>query len=41
MKEILQDKSFAELKALVSAEGEKPFRAKQLMEGLTQGKKLS
>ncbi len=41
MKEILQDKSMEELAALVAAAGEKPFRARQLMEGLTQGKKLS
>lgn len=41
MKEILQDKSFAELKSLVEEAGEKSFRARQLMEGLTQGKKIS
>ena len=38
MKKILQDLSFAELEALVLAFGEKKFRAKQLYEGLTQGK---
>lgn len=38
MKKILQDLSFAELEALVLALGEKKFRAKQLYEGLTQGK---
>ena len=32
MKEILQDKSMEELAALVAAAGEKPFRARQLME---------
>ncbi len=41
MKKILQDLSFAELETLVLALGEKKFRAKQLYEGLTQGKKIS
>jgi adenine C2-methylase RlmN of 23S rRNA A2503 and tRNA A37 len=38
MKKILQDLSYAELEALVLALGEKKFRAKQLYEGLMQGK---
>ena len=41
MKKILQDLSFAELEALVLDAGEKKFRAKQLYEGLMQGKKIS
>ncbi len=41
MKEILQDYSFEELEALVSSLGEKSFRAKQLYEGLMQGKAIS
>ncbi len=41
MKKILQDLSFAELEALVLSLGEKKFRAKQLYEGLTQGKSIS
>ncbi len=41
MKKILQDLSFAELKDLVLSLGEKSFRAKQLYEGLTQGKAIS
>lgn len=41
MKKILQDLSFAETEALVLALGEKKFRAKQLFEGLTQGKAVS
>ncbi len=41
MKKILQDHSFGELSELVVAAGEKPFRAKQLFEGLMQGKALS
>ncbi len=41
MKKILQDHSFGELSELVAAAGEKPFRAKQLFEGLMQGKALS
>ncbi len=38
MKKILQDLSLAETEELVLALGEKKFRAKQLFEGLTQGK---
>lgn len=41
MKKILQDLSYAELETLVLALGEKKFRAKQLYEGLTQGKRLT
>ena len=41
MKKILQDLSFAELETLVLELGEKKFRAKQLYEGLMQGKKIS
>lgn len=41
MKRILQDLSYAETEALVLSLGEKKFRAKQLFEGLTQGKKIS
>lgn len=41
MKKILQDLSYAELETLVLALGEKKFRAKQLYEGLTQGKSIS
>ncbi len=41
MKEVLQDYSFEELHALVLSLGEKPFRAKQLYEGLMQGKAIS
>ena len=41
MKKILQDLSYNELESLVLALGEKKFRAKQLYEGLTQGKKIS
>jgi len=41
MKKILQDLSFSELENLISASGEKPFRAKQLYTGLMQGKKIS
>ncbi len=40
MKKILQDLSFAELETLVLLLGEKKFRAKQLYEGLTQGKTI-
>lgn len=40
MKKILQDLSYAETEALVLALGEKKFRAKQLFEGLTQGKSI-
>ncbi len=41
MKKIVQDLSFGELCALAAAAGEKPFRAKQLAEGIVQGKKIS
>ncbi len=41
MKKILQDLSFAETEALVLAFGEKKFRAKQLYEGLLQGKAIT
>lgn len=41
MKKILQDLSFAEVETLVVGMGEKKFRAKQLFEGLTQGKAIS
>ncbi len=41
MKKILQDLSFAKMEELVLALGEKKFRAKQLFEGLTQGKAIS
>ncbi|MFQ7701308.1 MAG: 23S rRNA (adenine(2503)-C(2))-methyltransferase RlmN, partial [Christensenellaceae bacterium] len=41
MKKILQDLSYAEVQALAESMGEKKFRAKQLYEGLTQGKKIS
>ncbi len=41
MKKILQDLSYIEIEALVLALGEKKFRAKQLYEGLMQGKALS
>ena len=41
MKKILQDLSFSELQALVAETGEKAYRAKQLYEGLMQGKKIS
>ena len=41
MKKILQDLSFSELQALIAAAGEQPYRAKQLYEGLMQGKKIS
>ena len=40
MKKILQDLSYAELEELVLALGEKKFRAKQLHEGLMQGKTI-
>ena len=40
MKKILQDLSYAELEELVLALGEKKFRAKQLYEGLMQGKTI-
>ncbi len=38
---ILQDLTYEELSLLTAAAGEKPFRAKQLFEGLMQGKKIS
>ena len=41
MKKILQDLSFAETEELILSLGEKKFRAKQLFEGLTQGKAIS
>ncbi|MBQ8323284.1 MAG: 23S rRNA (adenine(2503)-C(2))-methyltransferase RlmN [Clostridia bacterium] len=41
MKKILQDLSYAETESLVLALGEKKFRAKQLFEGLTQGKAIT
>jgi len=40
MKKILQDLSYAEIETLVLTLGEKKFRAKQLYEGLTQGKTI-
>ena len=40
MKKILQDLSYAELESLVLSLGEKKFRAKQLYEGLMQGKTI-
>lgn len=40
MKKILQDLSFAELETLVLSLGEKKFRAKQLFDGLMQGKAI-
>ena len=41
MKDILQDLSFEQLQSLVAELGEKPFRAKQLYEGLMRGKSVS
>ena len=41
MKKILQDLSYSEIESLVLSLGEKKFRAKQLYEGLMQGKKIS
>ena len=41
MKDILQDLSFSELENLMAEWGEKPFRAKQLYEGLMRGKRIS
>ncbi|MBQ8428345.1 MAG: radical SAM protein, partial [Clostridia bacterium] len=41
MKDILQDFSKAEIDNLIERLGEKRFRATQLFEGLTQGKKIS
>ena len=40
MKKILQDLNYAEIEELTLALGEKKFRAKQLYEGLTQGKTI-
>ena len=40
MKKIIQDLSLGELENLILALGEKKFRAKQLYEGLTQGKAI-
>ncbi len=41
MKKILQDLSFSELEEKILSLGEQKFRARQLYEGLTQGKKIS
>ena len=41
MKKILQDLSYAELETLVLGMGEKKFRAKQLYDGLMQGKTIT
>ncbi len=41
MKNILQDLSFTELENLMSELGEKPFRARQVYEGLMKGRKIS
>lgn len=41
MKKIIQDLSYAEIEELVLSLGEKKFRAKQLYEGLTQGKAIT
>ncbi len=41
MKKILQDLSYAEIEELVLALGEKKFRAKQLYDGLMQGKAIT
>ncbi len=41
MKKILQDLSFGQLKTLAFKFGAKPFRAKQLAEGLARGKRIS
>ena len=41
MKKILQDLSFGEIETLVLSLGEKKFRAKQLYEGLMQGKTIT
>ena len=41
MKKILQDLSFSEIESLVLSLGEKKFRAKQLYEGLMQGKTVT
>lgn len=41
MKSVLQDLNFIELEELVLSLGEKKYRAKQLFEGLMQGKRIS
>ena len=41
MKKVLQDLSYQETENLMLALGEKKFRAKQLFEGLLQGKPVS
>ncbi len=41
MKNVLQDLSFLELENLILSLGEKKFRAKQIYEGFTLGKKIS
>ncbi|MBQ9081723.1 MAG: 23S rRNA (adenine(2503)-C(2))-methyltransferase RlmN, partial [Clostridia bacterium] len=41
MKEILQDLSYNEIESLTLSLGEKKFRAKQLYDGLMQGKAIS
>lgn len=41
MKKIIQDLSYSEIETLLLEMGEKKFRAKQLYEGLTQGKNIS
>ncbi len=41
MKKIIQDLSYTELETLVLGMGEKKFRAKQLYDGLTQGKAIT
>lgn len=41
MKSVLQDLSYSELENSILSSGEKKFRARQLYEGLTQGKKIS
>ncbi len=41
MKNIIQDLSYAELESLILELGEKKFRAKQLYEGLNQGKAIT
>ena len=41
MKKIIQDLNYNQIEELVARLGEKPFRAKQLYEGLTKGKKIS
>lgn len=41
MKDIIQDLSYNQIEGLISSLGEKKFRAKQLYEGLMQGKNIS